>query len=166
MFGLFGNKKPAEQEKVYIENDLGKFLVRTFGKTTPMLEGDVEWPDSDSVEVNMICDENDASVQDKNFEYFRKILENKDELNDKLFPYIVEQHTEDDGMVHIWGDEDMEGEPITPEEFGSRLFLSYIRIYADSTSEFVFPADGLFTDHDIVVRVDNDLNITECVLEG
>ena len=167
MFGLF-QKKEVKKE-TYIETDIGRFLVTTFGKTSPMLEGAIDWGYSDSiVEAEIICDANDEKVQANNLEYLRRILENKTELDKLLRQYIVDKHIESDGLVHIWGDgnDDEEPEPISGEAFYEQLYLAYIRIYEDATAEFVFPADGLFTDHDLVVRVDNDLRFEECVLEG
>lgn len=167
MFSLF--KKKEVKKDIYIENDIGKFLVTTFGKTSPMLEGAIDWGYSDSIVMaNIICDANDESVQANNLEYLRVILENKKELDENLRQYIVNKHVEDDGLVHIWGDgsSDKDPEPISGAAFYEKLYLSYIRIYEDATAEFVFPADGLYTDHDLVVRVDHELHFEECVLEG
>lgn len=167
MFGLF--KKKEVKKDTYIETDMGRFLVTTFGKTSPMLEGVIDWGYTDSiVEAAIICDANDESVQTKNLEYLRKILENKTELDKSLRQYIVDEHVEEDDRVYIWGDGRSDDGPdyISSKEFYERLYLAYIRIYEDATAEFVFPVDGLFTDHDLIVRADNDLNFTECILAG
>ena len=101
MFSLF--KKKEVKKDIYIENDIGKFLVTTFGKTSPMLEGAIDWGYSDSIVMaNIICDANDESVQANNLEYLRVILENKKELDENLRQYIVNKHVEDDGLVFIY----------------------------------------------------------------
>jgi hypothetical protein len=85
-----------------------------------------------------------------------------------LKEYIANANTEDDGLIHIWGDGDdnEEPSPLTKGEFISKLDLSYIRIYEESSIVFVFPVDDIFTDHDMVVSVNNNYEIEDCNLEG
>lgn len=169
MFGLFKKKEVEKKEEIYIENDIGRFLVTTYGKTTPMFEGKIDWPDTyNDVEVMVICDECDENIQINSFDYLRKIMANKTELDEKIKTFILNNQIEEDGLVHIWGNGeiDEEPEPISGNDFIQQIHLLYIRIYKDATAEFVYPADGLYTDHDLVVRVDNDLFFMECVLEG
>lgn len=168
MFHFF-KKKEEKKEDVYIENDLGKFLVTTFGKTTPMLEGKIDWPDrQNDVEACIICSSEDENVQARNLDYLRQMLANKEELDEKLKDFIVNDQMNEAGLVPIWGEVDAEEEPdpISGEEFRKMLHLSYIRIYEDTTAEFVFPADKMFTDHDLVVWADSNLKLMECLLEG
>lgn len=168
--GLFGGKnKKVAKEPQYLENELGRFRRGAFGKTMTLYEGSIAWCDKAyDVEANIICRADSRESMEVKFEYLRRILANNNSLDKELKEYIVKQNTEDDGLIHIWGDgeSDEEPAPITSEAFISMLHLTYIRIYEDTTAEFVFPADGIFTDHEIVVRADNDLQFTDCFLQG
>ena len=168
-FGLFNKKSKSAPPEEYLENSLGKFLKYPYGTGHTRYESEISWPDNtNSVEANVICKNDDSQNTDDNFKYLQKIIDNSASLDEELKSYITENQCEDDGLVYIWGgvEDDGEPDPISCDEFRSRLHLSYIRIYEDATSEFVFPADGLYTDHDLVVRAENDLTFTECVLEG
>ena len=73
-----------------------------------------------------------------------------------------------DGMVEIWGDwdEESEAEPITKDEFLSRISIGFIHINPVDEIYFDYNLDGMFTDHGYGIYANFSSEILSFGLEG
>lgn len=99
-WGLFSKKRKAKEPE-YLENDLGRFH-KSYSKSRVLYEGGIDWCDKYfDVEVFIFCNDANQEIQNKNFEYLRRILENKVILDEKLKDDLADNEVEKDGLVHI-----------------------------------------------------------------
>ena len=78
------------------------------------------------------------------------------------------EYMDENGMVEIWGNghEENEVPPMPKEDFINKLDVFDILISNDGNIRFSIPADGLFTDHELVIETDSSGENMTCGLWG
>lgn len=168
---MFGFKK-----KLTIENEFGKFEMLYNGrKPSYIYMGEVDWRGSeDSVSAWVHCDNRETFSADKGFTRLSEVLADSANWNARLRKYAldfaVETYGLDNGLIEIWGswdpESDDEAEPVTQEEFASRISIASVTIQENGDLEFDIDLDDMFTDHCLLVRADKDGNLSDSGLAG
>ena len=143
---LFGKEKTAKPEPIVITNELGSFTSDGGGR---VFEGEVDWC-GNRVTVFLQPDENNDSEINQSFEILRRLLSNAVEWDNRLREYSANDFLDDDGLIHIWGSPEQlheDVEPVTKEEFISRISLGFMDISPNGDIYFDYSLDDMFTDH-------------------
>lgn len=143
---LFGKEKAARPEPIVITNELGSFTSDGGGK---VFEGEMDWC-GERVTVFLQPDENNVNGIDRSLEILRRLLSNAAEWDARLKEYSANGFLDDDGLIHIWGSPEQlqeDAEPVTKEEFISRISLGFVDISPNGDIYFDYSLDEMFTDH-------------------
>lgn len=170
MFGF--NKK----KKLTVENELGNFKMLYNGKKPSYVYmGEVDWQGSEySITAWVECDNRETFSADKGFVRLSEVLADSADWNARLKKYAlgfaVENYGLDNGLIEIWGswdpESDDEAEPVTQEEFASRISLASVTVQENGDLEFDIDLDDMFTDHCLMVHADTNGNLSDSGLAG
>jgi hypothetical protein len=95
------------------------------------------------------------------------LYENMEEWDRKVKECAAAEFMDENGMVEIWGDGKEDNVPPMPkEEFIKEIAVFEILITNNGEITFRIPADGLFTDHEIVIEAKSTGEILSCSLAG
>lgn len=164
MFG-FGKKKKFEP--LTVENECGKFTMEYFDNDPDQPAyaylGFVDWrdlPKEHELQAEVYCDTEGDFSAEKGFAKLSEILADDVKWDSRVKEYALKHALEtwgrDDGRIEIWGSGGEDAEPITKEQFIGQLELSNITVYNDGSLDFIFPVDGMFTDHELLISINSE----------
>lgn len=174
MFG-FGKKKKFEP--LTVENACGKFTMEYFDndpdKPAYAYLGFVDWcglPKEHELQAEVYCDTEGDFSAEKGFAKLSELLADDAKWDSRVKEYALKHALEtwgnDEGLIEIWGSGGEDAEPITKEQFIGQLELSNITVYNDGSLDFIFPVDGMFTDHELLISVNSEGNFDGGGLQG
>ncbi len=161
---LFGSKKPEREFKVVHD----KYCDFTDTDDVSEYKGTVKWHiyDCDIVlDVDEYPSENPTI--EKALAVFHMLYENMENWDRKVKECAAAEFMDENGMVEIWGDGKEDNVPPMPkEDFINNLDVFEIHIKENGELTFRIPADGLFTDHELVIETDISGENMTCSLCG
>ena len=162
---LFGSKKPERELKVIHD----KYCDITDTDDVSEYKGTVKWCRCDC-EISLDVDEFPCEnpTIEKALAVFHMLYENMEEWDRKVKECAAAEYMDENGMVEIWGNghEENEVPPMPKEDFINKLDVFEIQISNDGNIRFRIPADGLFTDHELVIETDSSGENMTCGLWG
>lgn len=161
---LFGSKKPERELKVIHD----KYCDFTDADDVSEYKGTVKWHNYD---CDIVLDVDEFPCENPTIEkalaVFHMLYENMEEWDRKVKECAAAEFMDENGMVEIWGDGKEDNVPPMPkEEFIKEIAVFEILITNNGEITFRIPADGLFTDHEIVIEAKSTGEILSCSLAG
>ena len=161
---LFGSKKPERELKVIHD----KYCDFTDADDVSEYKGTVKWHNYD---CDIVLDVDEYPSEDPTIEkalaVFHMIYENMEEWDRKVKECAAAEFMDENGMVEIWGDGKEDNVPPMPkEDFINNLDVFEIHIKENGELTFRIPADGLFTDHELMIGTDISGENMTCSLCG
>ena len=161
---LFGSKKPEREFKVVHD----KYCDFTDTDDVSEYKGTVKWHNYDCdivLDVDKYPSENPTI--EKALAVFHMLYENMENWDRKVKECAAAEFMDENGMVEIWGDGKEDNVPPMPkEDFINNLDVFEIHIKENGELTFRIPADGLFTDHELVIETDISGENMTCSLCG
>jgi len=161
---LFGNKKPEREFKVVHD----KYCDFTDTDDVSEYKGTVKWHNYDC-DIVLDVDEypSENPTIEKALAVFHMLYENMENWDRKVKECAAAEFMDENGMVEIWGDGKEDNVPPMPKEgFINNLDVFEIHIKENGELTFRIPADGLFTDHELVIETDISGENMTCSLCG
>lgn len=151
----FDSIKEEYLKPVIIHSEYGEFrLDRNYNR----FEGEVDYlGEKGFVYLDVEEGETKADVQLNKLNQIFSDLANWDK---NIKEYVSEELLE---LANEWREDDME---ITKEQFIHRIGWPSIHIYEDGTVEVRFDSDEMFTDHEIVLTIDEHGEMKGATIEG
>ena len=147
---LFGSKKPVRECKVVHD----KYCDFTDTDDVSEYKGTVKWHNYDC-DIVLDVDEypSENPTIEKALAVFHMLYENMENWDRKVKECAAAEFMDENGMVEIWGDGKEDNVPPMPkEDFINNLDVFEIHIKENGELTFRIPADGLFTDHELVIE--------------
>ena len=147
---LFGSKKPEREFKVVHD----KYCDFTDTDDVSEYKGTVKWHNYDC-DIVLDVDEypSENPTIEKALAVFHMLYENMENWDRKIKECAAAEFMDENGMVEIWGDGKEDNVPPMPkEDFINNLDVFEIHIKENGELTFRIPADGLFTDHELVIE--------------
>jgi len=161
---LFDSKKPERELKVIHD----KYCDFTDTDDVSEYKGTVKWHNYDCdivLDVDKYPSENPTI--EKALAVFHMLYENMENWDRKVKECAAAEFMDENGMVEIWGDGKEDNVPPMPkEDFINNLDVFEIHIKENGELTFRIPADGLFTDHELVIETDISGENMTCSLCG
>ena len=148
----------------YVVDGIGEFTISRENQSL-LARGIIGRDNTDAeseITVIMECDHDDPTRADKSAGLLRKIFDDIDATEHKIFAAIAEDIAGEDGNIEIWDDE---GSSISKEDFMKRLSIGVINIDG-SEAELIISLDDMFTDHVYSAYMDYDGNVRAGSLMG
>ena len=161
---LFGSKKPEREFKVIHD----KYCDFTDADDVSEYKGTVKWHNYDC-DIVLDVDEypSDNPTIEKALAVFHMLYENMENWDRKVKECAAAEFMDENGMVEIWGDGKEDNVPPMPkEDFINELDVFEMHIKENGELTFRIPADGLFTDHELVIETDISGENMTCSLCG
>ncbi|WP_173463900.1 DUF2262 domain-containing protein [uncultured Ruminococcus sp.] len=161
---LFGSKKPEREFKVVHD----KYCDFTDTDDVSEYKGTVKWHNYDC-DIVLDVDEypSENPTIEKALAVFHMLYENMENWDRKVKECAAAEFMDENGMVEIWGDGKEDNVPPMPkEDFINNLDVFEIHIKENGELTFRIPADGLFTDHELVIETDISGENMTCSLCG
>jgi hypothetical protein len=149
---LFGSKKPETEFKVVHD----KYCDFTDTDDVSEYKGTVKWHNYDC-DIVLDVDEypSENPTIEKALAVFHMLYENTENWDRKIKECAAAEFMDENGMVEIWGDGKEDNVPPMPkEDFINALDFFEIHIAENGELTFRIPADGLFTDHELMIETD------------
>ncbi len=161
---LFGSKKPEREFKVVHD----KYCDFTDTDDVSEYKGTVKWHNYDC-DIVLDVDEypSENPTIEKALAVFHMLYENMENWDRKVKECAAAEFMDENGMVEIWGDGKEDNVPPMPkEDFINNLDVFEIHIKENGELTFRIPADGLFTDHELMIETDISGENMTCSLCG
>ena len=161
---LFGSKKPEREFKVVHD----KYCDFTDTDDVSEYKGTVKWHNYDC-DIVLDVDEypSENPTIEKALAVFHMLYENMENWDRKIKECAAAEFMDENGMVEIWGDGKEDNVPPMPkEDFINNLDVFEIHIKENGELTFRIPADGLFTDHELMIETDISGENMTCSLCG
>lgn len=150
--------KKQYMEPVVIRNELGEFkLDRRFN----CFEGNIDYF-GEKCPVNMMVEEGETTV-DLQLNKLKEIVSDLKNWDNQVREYAVQELLE---LANEWQCDEEDEPEITREEFIQRIGVPEILIHLDGMVEIRFETNHMFTDHCIVVYIDENGKFHDATIEG
>lgn len=124
-------------------------------------ETQAEWAPGRCVGVSISVEDDAAdTAPTAEIAHTRRVLNSLPELEPEARQLAADE------LLEIYNEEWNEGDPLSAEEFVTRLTLEDVGIAADGSAELFYQDGGLFAGHTVLVSLDTDGNLDDADIAG
>ena len=124
-------------------------------------EGQAEWAPGRRVGVSLSVEDDDPdAAPTAAIAHAGRVLNSLAELEPEARQLAADE------LLEIYNEEWNDGDPLSPDEFVTRLTLEDIGLAADGSAELFYQDGGLFAGHTVLVSLDEAGNLDDADIAG